>query len=332
MGRLEFTTPRDAWGGEASAFTPLLADDEMLEYLGQSTGIGSLALIESEHSTAGKRSLDILAERPDGSRVAIENQYNTADHDHLTRGLAYAVATESRALVVIAEGHRGEFVSVAEYLNDVAVGSGDKGIEVWLVEVRAVRRKGDDVWSAEFVVRAQPNRWEASVRRNLNPKLASLEDFYNKCESSEWASLAKRIIEDWMRNEGAQTNHNAQSTVALYHPTPRNRSKGLAVVKLGIDGGIVICRGHLKESSGAFESESAIAELDEAIGRFCPAAGREGLLRRCRRGPRRHRRASRLACEPPQCGVEHLTVRGHPVSRCGPAGPPQRCSLSHGVH
>lgn len=85
MGRLEFCTPHEAWGGEASAFTPLLAENGMLEYLGEATGIGPLTLIEREHSTAGNRSLDILTETVDGRRVAIENQYNTADHDHLTR-------------------------------------------------------------------------------------------------------------------------------------------------------------------------------------------------------------------------------------------------------
>lgn len=50
----------------------------------------------------------ILAETADGRRVAIENQYTTVDHDHLTRGLAYAVGHDARALVVIAEEHRPE--------------------------------------------------------------------------------------------------------------------------------------------------------------------------------------------------------------------------------
>ncbi|MDK1039620.1 MAG: hypothetical protein QGD91_12030 [Actinomycetota bacterium] len=88
MGRLEFTSPREAWGGEAESFTPLLAKADMLEYLGAETGIGPLTLVETEHTTAGSRSLDILAETIDGRRVSIENQYNRADHDHLTRGLA----------------------------------------------------------------------------------------------------------------------------------------------------------------------------------------------------------------------------------------------------
>lgn len=35
MGRLEFATPRLAWGGAARAFTPLLGDDDMLELDGR---------------------------------------------------------------------------------------------------------------------------------------------------------------------------------------------------------------------------------------------------------------------------------------------------------
>ena len=69
MGRLEFTSPKEAWGGEATDFTPLLGQDHMLEYLGETTGIGRLAPVEIEHATAGSRSLDILAETEDGRRV-----------------------------------------------------------------------------------------------------------------------------------------------------------------------------------------------------------------------------------------------------------------------
>ena len=51
----------------------------------------------------------------DDRKIAIENQYGVADRDHLTRGLAYAVAVAARGLVVVAEHHRDEFVSVAVY-------------------------------------------------------------------------------------------------------------------------------------------------------------------------------------------------------------------------
>lgn len=85
------------------------------------------------------RSLDILAETTDGRRVAIENQYNAVDHDHLTRGLAYAVGHDACALI-IAEDHRPEFVAVADYLNrgHEALGE-ERGIAVFVIKLTVER-------------------------------------------------------------------------------------------------------------------------------------------------------------------------------------------------
>lgn len=163
MGRLEFATPRSAWGGEATDFTTLLGNDEMLGYLGDECGIGPLSVVEIDHATACDRTLDILAETMDGRRVAIENHYGLVGHDHLTRGLAGAVAVEARGLVIVAEDHPDEFQSVASYLNRVG-GLDDDGIKVWLVQVRAVRRVGDTTWSPQFVVMAEPDEWQGAQR------------------------------------------------------------------------------------------------------------------------------------------------------------------------
>ncbi len=269
MGRLEFTTPREAWGGEATAFTPLLANDDLLAYLGDATGIGQLSLIEAEHATAGNRSLDILAETMDGRRVSIENQYNAADHDHLTRGLAYAVATDSVALVVIAEDHREEFISVADYLNEVAVASDERSIRVWLVQVRAARRVGDDIWSPEFVVRASPNEWEGAVRREVSPRLRNLDEFYAMCDDG-FADFARTTIEAWVQRDGAHESHKSRSTVALYHRSPNNQTRGSNVVQLQAPHHITICRGYIRDSSGLYDPDADPIELDEALGKHFP--------------------------------------------------------------
>ena len=83
---------RDLWPSEPADFTPWLAKNlEELDVL----KIGSLSLIDTEISIPGTgRALDILAETSEGL-VAIENQYSMADHDHLTRGLAYAIGLEA---------------------------------------------------------------------------------------------------------------------------------------------------------------------------------------------------------------------------------------------
>ena len=89
MARLRFGRLTEAWRGEAADFTPLLAH--------QIDAVGAAI-----------------------SEFVIENQYGRADHDHLTRGLAYAVARRARGLVVVAEQHRDEFRAVAQYLNERA--------------------------------------------------------------------------------------------------------------------------------------------------------------------------------------------------------------------
>jgi cob(I)alamin adenosyltransferase len=118
MGRLEFGRLTDAWAGEASDFTPLLADQ--LGAVGDAIQVDLTSIGQSEVLTAGGRRIDIVAEGEDGAEFVIENQYGRGDHDHLTRGLAYAVARRARGLVVIAEEHRDEFRAVAQYLNELA--------------------------------------------------------------------------------------------------------------------------------------------------------------------------------------------------------------------
>jgi hypothetical protein len=275
MGRLEFATPRLAWGGEARDFTPLLAQPEMLEYLGDETGIGLLTPVEIEHTTAGNRSLDILAETADGRRVSIENQYGVGDHDHLTRGLAYAVASDSVALIIVAEHHRDEFISVADYLNDLAGQARGDAIRVWLVEVRAVRRQGDEVWSPEFVVKAAPNEWEAAIRRDTAPGFESLEDFYLKCAeaaSPEWADTARLIMDDWLARPGARDWHHNKTQVSLYYPSPKYGESGSNVLQVNTNGTMHVARGNIWLSADVYDRDEEPVELDAMIRRSFPDA------------------------------------------------------------
>ncbi len=159
MGRLEYGWLRDAWPGEASDFTPSLA--ERLDDLGRAIGLELSQSGLSEVQTAGDRRIDIVASGTDASEFVIENQYGKADHDHLTRGLAYAVAREARGLIVVAEEHRDEFRAVGKYLNDLAELDSERGIAVWLVEVKPVRIDGGP-WAPLFTAVVKPkflHRW-----------------------------------------------------------------------------------------------------------------------------------------------------------------------------
>lgn len=197
MGKLHFGRLSAAWPGEAADFTPLLA--ERLDQLGAAIGLDLASIGKSEVATAGGRRIDIIAQGADGSDIVIENQYGRADHDHLTRGLAYAVAARARGLVIVAEEHRDEFRAVAEYLNDLAESDPERGIAVWLVEVRAVR-VNDSAWAPLFTAVVQPNEFVASVEqaKTAEPSnLSTLDEFWALFQSPELRAAARDVIQHW---------------------------------------------------------------------------------------------------------------------------------------
>ena len=196
MGRLDTGRLSDAWKGEASDFTPLLADQ--LDAVGEAIEVDLTSIGQSEVLTAGGRRIDIVAEGDDGAEFVIENQYGRGDHDHLTRGLAYAVARRARGLVVIAEEHRDEFRAVAQYLNELAEHDHERGIAVWLVEARAVRI-GDSPWAPLFTAVVEPNSFTATVeqaRRKEGP--ASFEEFWKQFGDAESRSAAQKVVDAWL--------------------------------------------------------------------------------------------------------------------------------------
>jgi len=196
MARLSFGRLTEAWKGEASDFTPLLA--AQMDALGSAIGIDLTSLGESEVPTAGGRRIDIVAQGEDGSEFVIENQYGRADHDHLTRGLAYAVARRARGLVVVAEEHRDEFRAVAQYLNELAEHDPERGIAVWLVEARAVRIENSP-WAPLFTAVVEPNVFTATVEKFKKAEtLNSLEAFWEQFDSPEVLSAAQEVLQQWL--------------------------------------------------------------------------------------------------------------------------------------
>jgi len=151
---------REVWPGEARDFTPWLADN--LEALSEHLEIGEMELDSTEVEVPGGRRLDILAKDADGRNWAVENQYGEADHDHLTRALAYAVGLECRAVIVVAESHRDEFVAVADEWNRYSEAYGSDGIRLFLVAIEA-GRIGDSPPGFRFRLVAGPNEWKSET-------------------------------------------------------------------------------------------------------------------------------------------------------------------------
>ena len=151
---------REVWPGEANEFTPWLGDN--LEALSGHLEIDELEPVSTEVEVPGGRRLDILAADADGRKWAIENQYGEADHDHLTRALAYAVGLECRAVVVVAESHRDEFIAVADEWNRYSEAYGSDGIRLFLVAIE-VGRIGYSDPGFRFRLVAGPNEWKSAT-------------------------------------------------------------------------------------------------------------------------------------------------------------------------
>ncbi len=149
--------------------------------------IGELEPGNIEVEVPGGRRLDILAKDADGRNWAVENQYGEADHDHLTRALSYAVGLECRAVIVIAESHRDEFIAVADEWNRYSEAYGSDGIRLFLVAIEA-RRIGDSSPGYRFRLVAGPNEWKSATA--TGKRTESEADQRRQRERSEfWAEL-----------------------------------------------------------------------------------------------------------------------------------------------
>ena len=153
LGRLKKVNLRDVWLGEASDFTPWLAEKENLDLLGDTLGM-EMELLAQEKDV-GPYSADIFCKNTaDDSWVVIENQLEKTDHSHLGQVLTYAAGLSAVTIVWVAHRFTDQHRATIDWLNEI---SGDSAqffgleIEVW--------RIGDSQPAPKFNVVAKPNDW-----------------------------------------------------------------------------------------------------------------------------------------------------------------------------
>lgn len=201
---------REVWPGEANDFTPWLAEN--LEALSEHLVIDELKLDSTEVEVPGGRRLDILAKDARGRNWAVENQYGEADHDHLTRALAYAVGLECRAVIVVAESHRAEFVAVADVWNRYSEAYGSEGIRLFLVAIEA-GRIGDSAPGFRFRLVAGPNEWKSVTATGR--RTPSKADQLRESERSEfWAGL-RNVMKDKGNLYWSQTDRRVHGYITV---------------------------------------------------------------------------------------------------------------------
>jgi len=248
LGQLRIPTPavvRDVWPTEAYHFTPWLA--EHLDLVAEHVGLGPLELVEMEKSIPGTgRALDILARLPTGEVVAIENQYGTVDHDHFTRGLAYAVGLNAVALVLVAEGHLDEFRAVASYLNSVAERSdADRRIAVYLLSL-AVEMVEDYVVPRLSLVES-PNPWIQGLtsQPTLQPK--SIEEFFAAVPEPTRDDMRK-VLDWWTSEPKGSVRSGAQTAISLDRPRPGTLNQATSHIVFSTNGTYTIQRGYILDA------------------------------------------------------------------------------------
>lgn len=196
---------REVWPGEAKDFTPWLANN--LTTLAEHLGIDELELDEIEVEVPGcRRKLDVLVRDPDDGKWAIENQYGEADHDHLTRALAYAIGLECRAVIVVAESHGEEFIALADEWNGYSEAYGPGGIRLFLAAIEA-GRVGNSAPGFRFRLVAGPNEWKSETATGPKP-LSEAGRARREARHAFWSGLQKVMSErvDLSFNVGEKTD------------------------------------------------------------------------------------------------------------------------------
>ena len=253
---------REVWPSEPADFTPWLSENlGVLDLL----GLGELTCEGTEVSIPQTgRALDILATTPTGEKVAIENQFSKADHDHLTRGLAYAVGLGCSALVIVAEGFGGEFRAVADYLNSLVESSNaELRISVFLVEL-SVETIGRSA-IPRFSIVSRPNAWLEQVSKAAPELLSSVDAFLDRVAPGRKEQFGP-VIEFWKELPGSQIRFSTQS-LSLDLPRPDKPSRPLSHFLLWLDGTYTVQRGYLVEA-GLVPKDSA--EFDQLLRELFP--------------------------------------------------------------
>lgn len=161
LGKINYVEDlRAIWKHEEKDFTPWLAEN--ISLLGEALGL-DLEVISVEHDV-GAFSLDILAkDTSHGGIVAIENQLETTDHNHLGQIITYASGVDAKTVIWITKEMREEHQKAIDWLNEI---TGDD-LEFYGVEIQLI--KVDDSNPAPFFnVKVFPNGWSKEQKKLID--------------------------------------------------------------------------------------------------------------------------------------------------------------------
>jgi len=159
LGRLERVDVRKVWQGEASDFTPWLAQAENITLLGEAIALD--LEVETQEKSVGPFRADILCkDTTNGHYVLVENQLERTDHIHLGQLLTYAAGLEAVTVVWVAPRFTDEHRAALDWLNQKTT----EDLNFFGLEIE-VWRIGDSPMAPKFNVVSQPNNFVDTVRQ-----------------------------------------------------------------------------------------------------------------------------------------------------------------------
>lgn len=206
LGTIKSVDLRNIWRKEDRHFTPWLSEN--IEILAEKLGIEIIDVRTEEE--IGNFKLDIIGKDANSNRfVAIENQLETTNHNHLGQLITYSAGIDAAIIIWIAKEIREEHKNALEWLNENSLSD----ISFFGVEISAIAID-DSNPAVDFKPVVKPNNWERELKTSASKSLTETEQNYHEFYSKlidEYSSIDKSFKkikvypQSWMQYGAGKT-------------------------------------------------------------------------------------------------------------------------------
>lgn len=174
LGKIQRVDLRNIWKKEDKEFTPWLKEN--IDLLSEKLGIEIIDTQSEER--IGDFKLDIIGKDANTSKlVAVENQLESTDHNHLGQLITYSAGVNAGIIIWIAKELREEHKRALEWLNENNISEiSFFGVEVHVISI------DDSNPAVDFRVIVEPNDWERNIKSSATRTDTEISyvDFYSK--------------------------------------------------------------------------------------------------------------------------------------------------------
>ena len=174
LGKIKRVDLRNIWKKEDKEFTPWLKEN--IDLLSEKLGIEIIDTRTEEK--IGDFKLDIIGKDANTNKfVAVENQLESTDHNHLGQLITYSAGVNAGVIIWIAKELREEHKRALEWLNENSISE----ISFFGVEVLAISIDNSNP-AVDFRVIVKPNDWERNIKSSATRTGTEISyvDFYSK--------------------------------------------------------------------------------------------------------------------------------------------------------